>query len=267
VSGAAFELDAVVVKDGARALLDGVSLVAERGSASAIIGPVGCGKTTLLRLLAGLVAPAAGRVRVLGDDLAGLGYEAMRAHRLRVGFAFESTGLLGNASIGENVALPLRYHRPGGASDAAIARAVAALAEEVGLGPHLAESPVVANASVRKRALLARALVLEPELVLCDEPQLGLTQKEASLVSAAIERRRKERGLTVVLTDHDGWFEPYVVDRIWYLEEGRQRSTPTVRPPAADRRSSDLMPDRPSLTLGDIYLGPPSGLDAGSEPS
>lgn len=258
MSGHAFELEEVVVREGARTVLDGITLAGVRGEATAIVGPVGGGKTTLLRVVAGITRPVSGRVRVLGDDLASAGYDAMRAHRMRVGFAFESTGLLGNATIEENVALPLRYHRPGGIGDDAIARRVAELAEELGLERHLRESSVVANASVRKRALVARALVMEPEIVLCDEPQVGLTQKEATRVSEALDRRRRERGATVLLTDHDGWFEPYVVDRIWYLEEGKLRRSPTVRPPPSpEERLTDPMPDRPSLTLDDIYRSAP----------
>ena len=120
---------------------------------------------------------------------------------------------------------------------------------------HVHERAVTANASIRKRALVARALVLEPELILCDEPQVGLTQKEALRVSDALDRRRRTKSVSVLISDHDGWFEPYAVDRIWYLDEGRLRRSPTLRPPPMlpEDRVSDPMPDRPSLSMSDIF--------------
>lgn len=243
----AFSLEDVTVLayDGRR-IISGLTLRGARGSATALIGHVGGGKTTLLRLLAGLVTPISGSVRVGGVALGQLSYEGMRAHRMRIGYAFESTGLVGNWTLRQNIALALSYHGQDGV-------AVTDLAEELRITDSLDERPFRVNASVRKRALIARALAHAPELLLCDEPQLGLTPREAQLVSDAIERRRKAGGLSVVLADHDGYLEPFVADHLFYVENGNLLTQPSMRPPP-DRRE-DAVAERTSLTTASIYRG------------
>jgi ABC-type transporter Mla maintaining outer membrane lipid asymmetry ATPase subunit MlaF len=247
----AFRLDGVTFKSyEGRAVLDSVTLAGAPGSATALVGHVGGGKTTVLRLLAALVRPSRGTVRALGADLADFTYEELRAHRLQIGYAFESTGLVGNMTIGENIALVLSYHHgdPRGAW-----HKVRELADELDIERHLDEAPFRANGSVRKRALIARALAVEPKLLLCDEPQVGLTRREATLVSDAIERRRRSKGLTVVFADHDGYLDPFVVTRTFYLENGRLLTAPSVRPPI-DRADVPLV-ERTSLSTDLIYRG------------
>jgi ABC-type transporter Mla maintaining outer membrane lipid asymmetry ATPase subunit MlaF len=245
----AAKLDRVtVLGDMDRVVLDRVSLSIRPGEALGFIGHNGGGKTTLLRLLAGLLRPTRGRVRVGGLDVSTLDYAQMRDHRTRTGFVFEAGGLWANRTVAENIALPLRYH-------AAAARAqgeqeidarVLAVAEELGIAAHLAMPSFRTNASVRKRALVARALILEPSLLLCDEPQVGLTMKEARPVASAIERRRKERDMTVIFADHDGFLDPFVTDRNYYFENGQMLDRPSALPPP-DR---DLDLGLPASSLG-----------------
>jgi ABC-type transporter Mla maintaining outer membrane lipid asymmetry ATPase subunit MlaF len=220
-----------VVNELGREVLHRVSLTIPKGEALAFIGHNGGGKTTILRLLAGLASPNKGRVKVFGEDLAKLSYPRMRAHRTRVGFVFEAGGLWANRTIAENIGLPLRYHQGGHTGEDVIEQRVDRVAEELGILPHLALHSFQCNASVRKRALVARALILEPDLLLCDEPQVGLTIKEARLVSAAIDRRRTTRGMTIVYADHDGYLEPYATDRNFYLENGHLLDRPSALPP------------------------------------
>jgi ABC-type lipoprotein export system ATPase subunit len=247
----AFRLDDVVFSSyEGRAVLDRLTLAGTPGSATALVGHVGGGKTTVLRLLAALVRPTHGSVRALGVDLAALSYEGLRAHRMKVGYAFESTGLVGNMTIGENIALMLSYHGDDPGHAATKARE---LAEELQIDEHLDEAPFRANGSVRKRALIARALAQGPKLLLCDEPQVGLTRREASLVSDAIERRRASNGLTVVFADHDGYLDPFVVTRTFYLENGRLLTAPSIRPPT-DRADVPLA-ERMSMSTALIYRG------------
>lgn len=243
----AFAIEGVTVRayDG-RVVLNDVTLQAERGTSTALVGHVGGGKTTILRLLAGLVTPASGEVRVAGVSLGMLSYEQMRAHRMRVGYAFESTGLLGNWTLEQNISLALSYH---GLAEPSVTE----LAEEFRIAEFLGERPFRVNASVRKRALIARALAHGPELLLCDEPQIGLTPREARVVSDAIERRRKEQGLTVVLADHDGYLDPFAADHLYYVENGRLLAQPSMRPPPD--RSDDAVAERTSLTTASIYRG------------
>jgi ABC-type transporter Mla maintaining outer membrane lipid asymmetry ATPase subunit MlaF len=252
----AFRLSDVTVRapgEVGRPVLERFSLLGLRGSATALVGHVGGGKTTALKLLAGLVAPSAGEVRVLGEEPHSLSYEGARAYRRRVGYAFESTGLIGNMTLGENIGLALAYEDERHDTAQLIADKVKDIAEELRIERHLSEMPFRANGSVKKRALLARALVREPELLLCDEPQVGLTPKEARLVSNAIERRRLRGGLTVVFADHDGHLDPFVVLRVVYLENGRLLLSPSLRPPT-DRQA--VPPGaRISLSTDLIYRG------------
>src|SRR5262249_34634086 len=132
-----------------RTVLNRLTLAGAPGSATALVGHVGGGKTTVLRLLAALVRATYGTVRALGVDLSTLSYEGMRAHRMQVGYAFESTGLVGNMSVGENIALMLSYHQDDPKRAAAKARE---LAEELEIHEQLDEAPFRANGSVRKRA-------------------------------------------------------------------------------------------------------------------
>ncbi|HKQ68680.1 MAG TPA: ATP-binding cassette domain-containing protein [Polyangiaceae bacterium] len=246
-----FRLDDVTfVGDHGRTTVSRLSLSAKPGSATALVGHVGGGKTTVLRLLAALVVPQSGSVRVFDTDLATLSYEELRRHRMRVGYSFESTGLVGNMSIGENIALPLRYHYLlGERAD----EKVKELALELEIEDYLDEPCFRVNGSVRKRALTARALALEPKLLLCDEPQVGLTRREACLVSDAIDRRRLVNGLSVVFADHDGYLDPFVVSRTFYLENGRLLTAPSMRP-RTDREVAPL-PERLSLSTDLIYRG------------
>lgn len=228
-------LDRVTVRDDAgRAVLDGVDMSVLRGEAVALCGHNGGGKTTVLRLIAGLGRPHAGRVTVGGKDLSKLGYQAMREHRTRVGYVFEAGGLWANRSVRENIALPLHYHARRVAD---LDARVASLADELDIVDELDRLSHRVNASVRKRALFARALALDPLLLLCDEPQLGLVASEARRVAKAIERRRAARGMTVVYADHDGALEPYTATRMVYLENGQMFDRPSAMPP----------PDRPSF--------------------
>ncbi len=228
-------LDRVTVRDEAgRAVLDGVNLSVLRGEAVALCGHNGGGKSTALRLIAGLLRPTSGRVKVGNRDLSRLGYQATREHRTQVGFVFEAGGLWANRTVRENIALPLSYHA-GRVPD--LEQRVTSLAEELDIVDELPRVSHRVNASVRKRALFARALALDPALLLCDEPQLGLVLGEARRVAKAIERRRRERGMTVVYADHDGALEPYTATRMVYFENGHVFDRPSALPP----------PDRPSF--------------------
>jgi phospholipid/cholesterol/gamma-HCH transport system ATP-binding protein len=250
----AFRLENVTFhNDQGRAVVERLSLSGKRGSATALVGHVGGGKTTVLRLLAALIAPSSGTVRALGVDLSTLSYEGVRAHRMQVGYAFESTGLVGNMTLGENIGLALSYHDEGKVAASSTLEKVRDIAEELHIVRHLNDPPFRANGSVRKRALVARALIREPTLLLCDEPQVGLTPKEARLVSNAVERRRLRNNLTVVFADHDGYLDPFIVDRTFYLENGRLLIAPSMRPPT-DRQAVPPAA-RISLSTDLIYRG------------
>jgi ABC-type multidrug transport system ATPase subunit len=239
---------ASVVNELGRTVVREVSLTVEAGEAVALIGHNGGGKTTILRLVAGLGLATSGTVRTLGVDLTRASYVERRQHHLAVGFVFELGGLLANRTVYDNVSLPLAYHRAD-ASPRKVDARVRSIAAELGIEGDLETPSFRVNASVRKRALFARALVLEPRLLLCDEPQIGLTPREAARVASAITTRMKQ-GMTVMFADHDGVLDPYSVDRVLYMENGQILARPSAAPPP-DRDD----PDRPSVYGAGVVVG------------
>jgi ABC-type lipoprotein export system ATPase subunit len=226
----ALELDRVgVANELGLPLLMRIRFTVQAGEAVAVVGRNGSGKSTLLRVIAGLSAPRSGTVRISGEDLFALGYHAVQRARTRVGLVFERGGIWANRTIESNISLPLEYHHP----ELDVRVPVRQLAEELGIDGSLNRPATEADASVQRRTLLARALVMQPALLLFDEPQHSLTPDEARPVCEAIERRRAQQHLTVIYTDHDGQIDPFVVDRCVYLAHGQL----TNQPPADQRFS------------------------------
>ncbi len=226
----ALELDRVgVANELGLPLLMRIRLTVPAGESVAVVGRNGSGKSTLLRVIAGLVAPRSGTVRIAGEDVSSLDYRELQRIRTRVGLVFERGGIWANRTVESNISLPLEYHHP----DLDARETVRQVAAELGIDGSLNRAATEADASVRRRTLIARALVMQPALLLFDEPQRSLTPDEARPVSDAIERRRAQQGLTVIYTDHDGHVDPFPVDRCVYLAHGQL----TNQPPAGQRFS------------------------------
>jgi len=180
--------------------LDGVDLRIERGEFVAITGASGSGKSTLLNLLGCLDRPSAGRYTLDGTDVAGLDDEALSATRnQRIGFVFQSFHLLPRLSVLENVLLPRRYCATPDADAPARAEA---LLRRVGLGDRLQHRPLELSGGQMQRAAIARALVMQPSLLLADEPTGNLDSRSAAAVMTLIEELHAG-GQTVVLVTHD----------------------------------------------------------------
>ena len=214
----ALELDRVgVVNELGLPLLMRIRLTVQAGEALAVVGRNGSGKSTLLRVVAGLIAPRSGTVRIAGEDVFSLDYHAQQRVRTRVGMVFERGGVWANRTIESNISLPLEYHHP----ELDTRKTVRQVAEELGIDGSLNRPATEADASVQRRTLIARALVMQPALLLFDEPQHSLTPDEARPVCDAIERRRTQQRLTVIYADHDGHVDPFRVDRCVYLAHGQ----------------------------------------------
>ncbi len=216
-----------------------VSFAVERGESVAIVARVGGGKTTILKLIAGLDVPDEGDVLVDGRSVASLRNHELQEHRTRIGYVFEDRAHLTNAPIFENVALPLRYHRPG--PEVELRARVEDLLSELGIKNAARLMPAQCHASVWKRALLARALALEPDLFLLDEPVASLVASEWEIVRRAVERRRGEGGATAILADHDGVFQGLIPERVVLLHHGQVagNGTPSEMLALADRLEVD----------------------------
>src|SRR6267142_5960390 len=183
-------------------VLRGVSFTLAKGETLVVMGGSGAGKTVLLRLVAGLIRPDAGRLRVFGRNIENLSEEALLPLRRRMGYVFQSAALFDSLSVFENVAYPLREHTSLG--EAEIHERVVHSLSMVGLTPEiLALLPSELSGGMRKRVGIARALIGEPAMLLFDEPTAGLDPTNSRLVAELIVRLRGGVCDTAIVVTHD----------------------------------------------------------------
>ena len=203
---------------GAQKVLNGIDLTVKQGEILTILGKSGTGKSVLLRLLIGLEKPDAGSISIRGEETTHLGMDKLNEVRMKVGFLFQEGALYDSLTISENVAFPLRRHAK--LSDADRTEKVRTLLLSVGLDKDLDKMPSDISGGMKKRVGLARALALDPEIILFDEPTAGLDPITAAEIGALIEKLRKERGVTSVVVTHDMHAAHHFSDRIVMLKEG-----------------------------------------------
>ena len=196
-----------------------ISLQVRRAEVFAIIGGSGSGKSTLLREMILLHHPSSGSIKVLGVDLKDLSREDALDLRLRWGVMFQHGGLFGSLTVLENIGLPLREHTQ--LSDQKIDDIAAEKLEMAGLKPEVGtQYPAQLSGGMMKRASLARALALEPELLFLDEPTAGLDPQSAAGVDELVLHLRDQFGLTIVMVSHDLDLLWQVTDRVAVLGDG-----------------------------------------------
>lgn len=203
---------------GTQQVLKGIDLSVNKGEILAILGKSGTGKSVLLRLLIGLEKADSGSISIGGKETTGLGMDELNAVRLKIGFLFQEAALYDSLTIAENVAFPLRRHAQ--LPDAERAEKVRTLLLSVGLDRQLDKMPSDISGGMKKRVGLARALALDPEIILFDEPTAGLDPITAAEIGALIEKLRKERGVTSIVVTHDMHAAHYFSDRMVMLKEG-----------------------------------------------
>jgi phospholipid/cholesterol/gamma-HCH transport system ATP-binding protein len=217
---------------GSHVVHSGLDLVIRRAEIFALIGGSGSGKSTLLREMILLHRPDAGSIRVLGTDLQNIGDDEALALRQRWGVMFQHGGLFGSLTVRENVGLPLREHSRlhDGLIDqlAAWKLSLAGLPAEAG-----AQFPSELSGGMLKRASLARALALDPELLFLDEPTAGLDPLGAGGVDELILKLRELFGLTVVMITHDLDLLWQVADRVAVIADGKVQGIGTMTELAA----------------------------------
>lgn len=183
-------------------VLKGITMHLRRKETAVIIGGSGAGKTTLLRLLIGLEKPTTGHIWVDGEDIGPLGETAMNRVRQKFGMVFQYAALLDSLNIFDNVAFPLREHRKQ-MSEAAIRDKVVKMLNLLGLENKENRMPSELSGGQRKRVGLARALMLEPKILIYDEPTSGLDPQTSRMVDDLIEETRDRFGVTSVVISHD----------------------------------------------------------------
>jgi phospholipid/cholesterol/gamma-HCH transport system ATP-binding protein len=230
---AAVRLDRVSKAFGDRRVLQDVTFEVPEGAGFVILGRSGTGKSVTLRHIIGLVRPDAGRVFVEGEEIsAQTGPELSRVRR-KVGFLFQNAALFDSISVGENVAFPMRRHTGWKEADI-LARAREKLAA-VGLDKEFDKMPGALSGGMRKRAGLARALSLDPRILLVDEPSAGLDPITADEIDSLLLDLKQGGGVTLVVVTHNIPSARKLGDRLLMLHEGRVLAEGTV----ADMDSND----------------------------
>jgi phospholipid/cholesterol/gamma-HCH transport system ATP-binding protein len=191
----------VTLAFGERVVLKNCNLDIVEGAITCIIGLSGAGKSTILRLLDGLLLPNAGHIYVRGQDICHMNEERLNTVRQKISLSFQFAALLDSLTVGENVALPLREHTR--LSDEEIRKAVMDALESVGLSSAYDNLPAELSGGMLKRAGFARAIITRPELVLYDEPTTGLDPIVTNLITDTILKLRQKLGGTAVVISHD----------------------------------------------------------------
>lgn len=213
------EIDAVAFGYGRRAVLDGISMRVPRGKVVAIMGGSGCGKTTLLRLIGGQLRPRRGAVRVGGRAVHELDREGLYALRRRMSMLFQFGALFTDMTVFDNVAFPLREHAS--LPEDMVRDLVLMKLEAVGLRGAHNLMPSELSGGMARRVALARAVVMDPMLVMYDEPFAGLDPISMSVVGSLIRRLNDALGATSIIVTHDVVESLQIVDYLYFVAEGR----------------------------------------------
>lgn len=201
-------------------ILEDVSFAVAKGEIRVILGGSGCGKSTLLNNILGLERALGGEVDFFGHKIRA-GIDPLPEEiRVRTGVLFQNGALLSSLSVWQNVALPLRLRKPW-LTDSALVELVAFKLELVGMGHAMYKFPAELSGGMRKRAALARALVLDPEILFCDEPSAGLDPITSRSLDDLLLRLRKELGISIVMVTHELNSIDAVAERLLYLAGGR----------------------------------------------
>ena len=203
---------------GRQKVLNGIGLAVARGETVVVLGRSGTGKSVLLKLLIGLQKPDSGSIRIQGQEITGLKFKELNQARIRIGFLFQQAALYDSLSIEENVSFPL--DRQSDLQSAERRDRVRALLETVGMEQHGKKFPSQISGGMQKRVGLARALALEPEIMLFDEPTAGLDPITAAEINQLILGLQEKRKITSIVVTHDIRGARTVSHRLVLLNEG-----------------------------------------------
>jgi len=204
---------------GARQIFDGLNLTIRRGEVAAIMGPSGTGKTTLLRLITRQLIPEQGAIYVEGVDIATLSQAELYLMRRRFGMLFQNGALLTDLNVFENVAFPLREHTK--LSTRLISHIVLTKLHAVGLRGAADMMPAELSGGMARRVALARAMVTDPDILIYDEPFVGLDPISLGVIVRLVRRMNDALGITSIVVTHDVEEVATVADRSFLLSAGK----------------------------------------------
>lgn len=203
---------------GTHTVLDNIDLDVYKGETLAVLGPSGTGKSTVLRSMIGLLEPNGGQIFIQGEDVSGLDEDGWNRLRMKMGMVFQYSALFDFLTVGENVAFGLRQHTD--KSDEEIQGIVTQMLDLVGLPGTQNLYPAELSGGMKKRVGLARAIAVNPEIVLYDEPTAGLDPIMSRNISRLIKKTQEQLHVTSVLVTHDMQSAFYAADRVAMLYEG-----------------------------------------------
>ncbi len=249
---AIIEVKDLVTHYGSRLILKGVSLDVREGEIMAIMGGSGSGKSTLLRHLMALERHTSGTIRILGLDIAKLGTRELVELRMKTGVAFQGGALFSSMSVGENIMLPLYEHTD---LDRKTMEIMARMKlEVVNLAGFENLMPSELSGGMIKRAAMARAIIMDPKILFCDEPSAGLDPAVSSALDDLILRLRDAMGMSVVVVTHELESIFKIADRVTVLDQGRILFIGTLAELRADpsERIQNLLNRRPEDDAVDL---------------
>jgi phospholipid/cholesterol/gamma-HCH transport system ATP-binding protein len=215
----AVEFKRVMKSFGTKSVLSDVSFQLGQGQALCLLGRSGTGKSVTLKLIMALMRPDAGEVWVDQDNVVGMGEHRLSLVRRKLGYLFQDAALFDSLTLYENLALPLS--RLTKKSKDEIDDVILRVLTDVGLGADGAKFPSALSGGMKKRAGLARALVLEPKILLADEPSSGLDRITASEIDELLMRRKVEHGTALIIVTHDVRGARRTADRVAVLDKGK----------------------------------------------
>jgi len=222
----AIEFKSVSKSFGPRTVLKEISFSIAAGTAFVLLGRSGTGKSVTLKLICGLLKADSGAVIVNGEDITAFDSNQLSKVRMHIGFLFQSAALFDSLSVGENVAFPLRRHTQ--KTDAEIRDQAVALLERVGLGKEYYTMPGDLSGGMRKRAGLARALAVEPSILLVDEPSAGLDPLTSTEIDHLLIDIKTNQHTTLVVVTHNMQSARRLADQMAFLDGGRLLAQGTV---------------------------------------
>jgi phospholipid/cholesterol/gamma-HCH transport system ATP-binding protein len=213
------EVRDLVVRYGERSVLDGVSFDVRRGEIFVILGGSGSGKTTLIRNLVGLMRPQSGQILIKGEDFTAMSEDERIEMRRKIGMCFQGSALFNSMTLGDNVALPLREHTD--LEESTIEIMTKIKLELVGLGGFETYMPAELSGGMKKRAGIARAMAMDPEIIFYDEPSAGLDPIVAAGIDELIREMQQTFNLSTVVVTHEMESVKVIADKVCVLEGGR----------------------------------------------
>lgn len=219
-SGAAISVKGLKKKFGKNVVLNGIDFELKKGETLGILGKSGSGKSVIIKSVVRLIEPDSGSVVIGGEEVTKLNSKALDAARTKIGFLFQSAALYDSMSVYENLAFPMRRHNPS-ISEAEVEKKVTQVLKDVGLTDASDKWPQDLSGGMRKRAGLARTLMLDPEIILYDEPTTGLDTSTSKSISELIRELQDTRKVSSIVITHDMPCAQRTTDRILILRDGK----------------------------------------------